>query len=55
MEKDMTDMSEKLDIVVRALSEAKGGWRTLMLIGGAAASLGGLISWFATHFTMKGT
>jgi hypothetical protein len=55
MEDDMTEMSGKLDTVLTALSEAKGGWRTLMLLGGAGAAAGGLVTWIATHITLKGT
>jgi len=40
---------EKLDQVLDKLSEAKGGWKLLMALGGAAATLGGVITWFATH------
>lgn len=35
------------------LTEAKGGWRVLMAIGGASATAGGLIAWVAEHFTTK--
>lgn len=42
-------MSVKLDLVLDKLSEAKGGWRLLMALGGAAATIGGLVTWFATH------
>lgn len=48
-----TQMDLKLDLVLDKLSEAKGGWRALMLLGGAGATLGGIVTWFATHtFTM---
>ena len=40
----------KLDQVLLALSEARGGWKTLMLVGGAASSLGGLLAWAISHF-----
>jgi hypothetical protein len=36
------------------LAEAKGGWRLLMAIGGASASIGGGITWLLQHLT-KGT
>jgi hypothetical protein len=42
-------MDEKLDLVLDKLSEAKGGWKLLMGLGGAAATLGGAVTWFATH------
>jgi hypothetical protein len=47
-------MDEKLDLVLDKLSEAKGGWRLLMGLGGAAATLGGIITWFATHTVTVG-
>jgi hypothetical protein len=34
------------------LAEAKGGWRLLMGLGGAAASVGAVASWFA-HEVLK--
>jgi hypothetical protein len=47
-------MDAKLDLVLDKLSEAKGGWKLLMAMGGAAATLGGLITWFATHTVTVG-
>jgi hypothetical protein len=32
------------------LAEAKGGWKILVMLGGASASLGGFITWAANHF-----
>lgn len=43
-------MGAKLDAVLAQLSEAKGGWKTLMLVGGAAGSIGAGVAWFVTHF-----
>jgi hypothetical protein len=42
-------MDEKLDMVLEKLSEAKGGWRALMLLGGAGATLGAAVTWVLTH------
>jgi uncharacterized protein (DUF1786 family) len=36
------------------LAEAKGGWRVLVFFGGAAASLGGVVSAAIMHFLGKG-
>ena len=47
-------IDEKLDAVLDKLSEARGGWRTLMWLGGAAATLGGVITWFLTHTVTVG-
>lgn len=49
LESRIKTVDEKLDAVLDKLSEAKGGWRLLMAMGGAAATAGGLISWFASH------
>lgn len=35
------------------LSEARGGWRTLVWIGGAAASVGGAVGWVLSHIPIK--
>lgn len=42
-------MDQKLDIVLDKLAEAKGGWKTLMLLGGAASTLGAALSWVVAH------
>lgn len=43
--------SEKLDKIVDQLSEAKGGWRTMMWLGGAFATAAALIATWAALFT----
>lgn len=40
-------MDLKLDMVLDRLAEARGGWKVMMLFGGAAGSLG---AWVANHF-----
>lgn len=45
------ELTAKLDQVLLALSEARGGWRTLMLVGGAAATVGGFVTWAISHFS----
>lgn len=44
-----TQQNEKLDRVLAQLAEARGGWRTLMLIGGAAGSIGSGLTWLFSH------
>lgn len=43
-------ISDKLDTMQTTMSEARGGWRTLMLLGGASGSLGAAASWAIAHF-----
>lgn len=40
----------KLDEVLKAMHEAKGGWRLLLMIGGAAGTAGGFITWILSHW-----
>ncbi len=54
MARRQTIMDGKLDQVLERLSEAKGGWRALMLLGGAGATLGGAVTWFLTHTVSVG-
>jgi TolA-binding protein len=35
------------------LEAARGGWRTLMWLGGAAASFGAFTSWAASHVRIQ--
>lgn len=43
------DMADTLNAILTQLSEAKGGWRTLMLVGGAASTLGAGLTWAINH------
>lgn len=53
-----TELLETLTMNVTAMrlemAEARGGWRALMMIGGASASAGGIISWAVSHFFGRG-
>lgn len=42
-------LAEDMAAVREQLSEARGGWKLMVALGGAAASMGGAISWVATH------
>lgn len=43
MREDMRRIFEKLEAINETLSEAKGGWKTLMWVAGASAALGGVV------------
>jgi hypothetical protein len=51
----MTTLAGRMDLMTATLTEARGGWRMLMLIGGAAASVGGFVVWVLSHVQMKGS
>jgi prefoldin subunit 5 len=50
VEESNQELTAKLDQVLLTLSEARGGWKTLMVVGGAASAVGGVITWLAQHF-----
>ena len=49
LKKLVEQLNTQMTKVTAQLSEAKGGWRMLMLLGGAAASLGAGVTWLITH------
>lgn len=54
LDAEKTDLLRALAKDIEAMriqmAEARGGWKLMMLLGGAAASFGGAISWALTHF-----
>lgn len=50
VEQSNQQLTAKLDQVLLTLSEARGGWKTLMLVGGASTTVGGAIAWTLQHF-----
>lgn len=56
MGREMGDLKDSVRVLVATvngmrddITAAKGGWKTLLLLGGAAASAGGIISWVLQH------
>jgi hypothetical protein len=45
----LSKLTGDMAAVREQLAEARGGWKLMMGLGGAAASLGGVISWAITH------
>ena len=46
-------MHRQIGEVLDALNRASGGWKTLMWLGGAAATVGGGVSWVLDHVVLK--
>jgi prefoldin subunit 5 len=47
-------LTAALNNVNTTMSEARGGWRMMMLLGGASATFGGLLTWLLQHLSLKG-
>lgn len=45
------DLSADIKAMRGQMDEARGGWKTLMLVGGAASSMGAFLTWLTQHFT----
>lgn len=45
----MAEQGKSLAEIHRILSEARGGWKTLMIAGGIASALGGGVAWLVSH------
>jgi len=49
--KTLASLSAQLDAVTKTLAEARGGWKTLLWIGGAAAAAASAVTWVLQHLT----
>jgi Na+/H+ antiporter NhaB len=44
---DMDDIKKTLNDINSTLAEARGGWKVLMMVGGAGGALGAVVTQFA--------
>ena len=49
----MTRMEAKLDGIATTLSEARGGWKTLLMVGGAAGAVGAVLGKLLPFWAVK--
>jgi hypothetical protein len=49
LSEQVATLQETLAAINTTLNEAKGGWRALMMLGGAGAAAGSLITWALSH------
>ena len=47
---EMKEVRIALAEINKTLSEAKGGWKGLMMIGGAGGAVGSFVTWAVTHW-----
>jgi|LauGreDrversion4_2_1035121.scaffolds.fasta_scaffold395423_1 hypothetical protein len=48
--KDMDEVKADVRVIKETLQEAKGGWKTLMLVAGISSTVGAMIAKFAPWF-----
>ena len=47
---EMAEVRKALSEINKTLSEARGGWKILMMIGGAGGAVGSFITWVVAHW-----
>jgi hypothetical protein len=50
MVEDMEEIKKAIIEINKTLSEAKGGWKMLLAVGGAAGVVGSAITWIVGHW-----
>lgn len=53
LESSVANLTELLQSVRDDMNQAKGGWRTLMLIGGVSATVGAGLAWLVDHLLKR--
>lgn len=53
MKRDMADMKADLRIIRDTLLQARGGWKTLMLVAGLASTVGALLTKALPYLILK--
>ena len=53
LENDMSELKGDVKLILQELDTAKGGWKTLMLVGGAAGAAGALIGKLLPFLNLK--
>jgi len=53
MLESMKAMQATLSAIDKTLSEAKGGWKMLMLVGGAGGAVGSFLTYLASSLSSK--
>ena len=53
MAKDIDEIKKSVADIQKTLSEAKGGWKTMMAVAGFASAVTGVLSFIMYYFTGK--
>jgi GTP1/Obg family GTP-binding protein len=53
LKNDVHALKETVESMRDMMQQAQGGWRTLMMVGGASAALASGFSWVITHVGFK--
>ena len=54
LESVIETMATDIHAIRQAVTEARGGWKTLVALGTIASTLGGFATWLVSHFQFNG-
>lgn len=46
---DVHALKQTVEAMKEMMTEARGGWKTILMLAGVAASVGAFITWIASH------
>lgn len=49
LREDVKTLQATVNSMVAMMEQARGGWRTIAIIGGIAGTIGGAIAWVVSH------
>jgi len=49
LSRDVHTLKENVQAMRDLMEQSKGGWRTLVWLGGIAGTVGGAVGWFVSH------
>ena len=47
--KDVHTLKVTMELMRDMMQQARGGWRTIMMLSGVAAAIGAFVAWVVTH------
>ena len=53
LEQDVAEMKSDIKAIRDTLSQAAGGWKTLLVFGGMASAIASFVTWAITTFWKK--
>lgn len=53
LEEEMKVLSTRVQNLIEIVTEARGGWRTVVWLGGLASTVGGAIGWALAHVNVS--
>jgi hypothetical protein len=53
LSRDVHTLKENVQAMRDLMEQSKGGWRTLVWLGGIAGTVGGAVGWFVSHIKIS--